>query len=164
MAPRTDMMNLWFNLENKWSKKITTYCILCLSLGQAGQSNPLQNSEWRPSTWSQCYHILYIQSGNLSANNHKNKPLLEPVLTGDLGFLYHPKWPPSLLPNSSFSWTLPPPTHVSSSSVKTTPHNAEKALKVWWKEGTQHHHCYLLKSRQHTSHVSFEGFRAVSNV
>lgn len=103
------MMSLWFNLENKWSKKkITTYCILCLSLGQAGQSNPLQNSEWRPSTWSQCYHILYIQSGNLSANNHKNKPLLEPVLTGDLSFLYHPKWPPSLLPNSSLSWTLPP--------------------------------------------------------
>lgn len=98
MASRTSMMSLWFNQENKWSKKqITTYCILCLSLGQAGQSNPLQNSEWRPSTWSQCYHILYIQSGNLSANNHKNKPLLEPVLTGELSCLYRPKWPVSKL-------------------------------------------------------------------
>lgn len=123
MASRTDMMSLWFNLENKWSKKkITTYCILCLSLGQAGQSNPLQNSEWRPSTWSQCYHILYIQSGNLSANNHKNKPLLEPVLTGDLGFLYHPQMA-SKPASKLFPLLDSPPLPPTSAGHQPKPHH-----------------------------------------
>lgn len=70
---------------------VKTYCILCLSRGQAGQSSPLQNSEWQLSTWSHCCHILCIQSGNRSANNHRNKPLLEPVLMGQLCFLHHPQ-------------------------------------------------------------------------
>lgn len=86
----TDMKEEWFNQENKWSKS-ETYCILCLSLGQAGQSSPLQNSEWQLSTWSHCYHIPYIQSGNLSANNYKNKPLLEPLSKGQQCFLHHPQ-------------------------------------------------------------------------
>ena len=81
------MKDLGFNWEK--GQKVKTYCILCLSLGQAGQSSPLRNSEWQLSTWSHCYHILYIQSGNLSANNHKDKSLLEPVLMGQLCFLSH---------------------------------------------------------------------------
>ena len=74
-----------------WAKgqKVKTYCILCLSLGQAGQSSPLRGSEWQLSTWSHCHHILYIQSGNLSANNHKDKSWLEPVFRGQLCFLSH---------------------------------------------------------------------------
>lgn len=77
-------------------KKGKTYCILCLSLGQAGQSSPLQNSEWQLSTWSHCYHILCIQSGNLSANNYKNKPLLESIIKGQLCFLDHPQTCPQV--------------------------------------------------------------------
>lgn len=72
-------------------QKVKTYCILCLSLGQAGQSSPLRNSEWQLSTGSHCYHILCIQNGNLSANNYKKKPLLEPILMGQLCFLNHPQ-------------------------------------------------------------------------
>lgn len=77
---------------------VKTYCILCLSRGQAGQSSPLQNSEWQLSTWSHCCHILCIQSGNRSANNHRNKPLLEPVFMGQLCFLHHPNLPARLIP------------------------------------------------------------------
>lgn len=100
----TDMKEEWFNQENKWSKS-ETYCILCLSLGQAGQSSPLQNSEWQLSTWSHCYHIPYIQSGNLSANNYKNKPLLEHFQRDNSAFSITPK-PTSLTPNFTLWLTL----------------------------------------------------------
>lgn len=83
---------------------VRTYCILCLSRGRAGQSSPPRNSGWQPSTWSHCCHILCIQSGNRSANNHRNKPSLEPVFMGQLCFLHHPQ--PGCQPDSKLSSLL----------------------------------------------------------
>lgn len=77
-------------MQSSEGRNVKTYCILCLSRGQAGPSSRPRSSGWPLSTWSRCCHTPCIQSGSRSANNHRNKLLFEPVFMGQLCFSISP--------------------------------------------------------------------------